>query len=71
MSDDHPDHSARLDALEAHVAHQERTIVELNEVITLQWRRIDALERRVAQLREEFQNIAPPRDAPEPPPPHY
>lgn len=71
MSDSLSDNSSRLDALEMRVAHQDRTIVELNEVITAQWRKIDALQREVAQLREEYQNITAQRDAPEPPPPHY
>lgn len=71
MSDARSDYAARLDTLEMLIAHQDRTIAELNDVITAQWRKIDTLERQVAQLREEFQNIAAPRDAPEPPPPHY
>ena len=71
MSDGPSDHSSRLETLETLVAHQDRTIAELNDVITSQWRRIDALERQVAKLREEFQNGGVPRDTPEPPPPHY
>lgn len=71
MNDAGSEFSSRLDTLEASVAHQEKMLGELNEVVTLQWRKIDVLERLVAQLREELQNIAPQRDAPEPPPPHY
>jgi SlyX protein len=71
MTDHAPDAIARLEALEILVAHQERTIAELNDVITAHWRKIDALERLVAQLRNEVQNITPQREAPEPPPPHY
>lgn len=63
--------SSRLDALEATVAHQEKMLGELNEVVTSQWRKIDMLQRLVLQLREELQNVTPQRDAPEPPPPHY
>lgn len=62
---------SRIDALEMLIAHQERSIAELNEVVTAQWRKIDALDRLILQLREELQNISPARDAPEPPPPHY
>lgn len=61
----------RLDALETRIAHQDRMLADLNEVITAQWRRIDGLERQVAQMREEFQNLGDTRGAPEPPPPHY
>ena len=71
MPDSPADASARLDALEAHFAHQDRLIAELNEVITSQWRKIDLLERQVARLRQEFQNIGTQRDGAEPPPPHY
>ena len=61
----------RLDALEIRFTHQEQTIAELNEVITAQWDRIAMLERQLQRLREEMQNMTPPREAPEPPPPHY
>jgi SlyX protein len=71
MSDDLAEHTARLDQLEIRIAHQDRVIAELNEVITSQWRRIDALGREVLRLREEFQTSDTGRDAPEPPPPHY
>ncbi len=70
MIDGHSDFS-RLDALETLVAHQDKTIAELNDVITAQWRKIDALERQVAKLLAEFQSIGAPRDTSEPPPPHY
>jgi uncharacterized coiled-coil protein SlyX len=71
MGGESPNFSTRLDALETLLAHQDKMLGELNEVVSLQWRKIDVLERLVAQLREELQNIAPQRDAPEPPPPHY
>jgi SlyX protein len=60
MSDGHSD-SSRLEALETLVAHQDKTIAQLNDAITSQWRKIDALERQVAKLLEEFQNIGAPR----------
>ena len=53
------------------IAHQDKAISELNEVITSQWRALDALTRHVKELREEFRNIGPPRNGPEPAPPHY
>jgi len=61
----------RLDALEMRIAHQDRVIGELNDVVTAQWRKIDLLERQIARLTEEWRNIGAQRDAPEPPPPHY
>ena len=65
MSDD------RITALEIRVAHQDQTIAELNEVVTTQWRKIEALERQMGRLREEFQNSQNDRGGVEPPPPHY
>lgn len=62
---------SRLDALEMMITHQDRMIAELNDVVTAQWRKIDALEGQLARLRDEVQNIGVNRDAPEPPPPHY
>jgi uncharacterized coiled-coil protein SlyX len=70
MNDENSDVS-RLDALETQVAHQDKTIAELNVVVTAQWRKIDALERLVAKLHKEIQSIGAPRDTSEPPPPHY
>ena len=71
MIENQADSAARLDALEMRISHQDRTLAELNEVITSQWRKIDGLERQIARLRDEMQNIGPGRDGPEPPPPHY
>jgi uncharacterized coiled-coil protein SlyX len=71
MSEGQENHSSRLHALEIRIAHQDKSIDELNDVIAAQWRKIDVLERRLAQLREEIQNIGSTREAPEPPPPHY
>ena len=59
----------RFDALEMRIAHQDQMIAELNEVMTAQWRKIDALERLAAQLREQFQNIG--GQTPDQKPPHY
>ena len=47
-------------------------IADLNEMVVAQWRKIDALERRLGELREEFDAAAMARnDGPEKPPPHY
>ena len=65
MSDD------RITALEIRIAHQDQTIAELNDVVTTQWRKIEALERQMNRLREEVQNSQTERGGEEPPPPHY
>ena len=61
----------RIEALEIRIAHQDHVIEALNETVTAQWKRIDALERAVAMLREEVRNAYPASREPEPPPPHY
>lgn len=71
MNDGFSDDSSRLDTLEVRIAHQDKTIADMNDVITSQWRTIDALQRHVMELREEFRNIVSPRPTPEPAPPHY
>jgi SlyX protein len=65
------DLTERIDGLEIRIAHQDRTISELNDVITEQWSRIEVLERQILRLREEMQNMTPAREGQEPPPPHY
>jgi SlyX protein len=62
----------RLTDLERRIAEQDRVIADLNEMVVLQWRKLEAMERRLGELREEFDaaSLAGP-DAPEPPPPHY
>mgnify|MGYP006268632135 CR=1 FL=1 len=58
--------------LERRIAEQDRVIADLNEMVVAQWRKIDSLERRVGELRDEFDAAALARpDGREPPPPHY
>lgn len=61
----------RITELEIRLAHQDQTIAELNDVVTTQWRKIEALERQMNRLREEFQNSQQSAGGEEPPPPHY
>ena len=67
------DETAMLIAdLEARIAEQDKVIADLNEMVVAQWRKIDSLERRVGELRDEFDAAALARpDGREPPPPHY
>jgi SlyX protein len=68
-----PDIRIRVEDLEARSAHQERTIEELSEMITAQWRQIDLLTRQLERMKVQFTELseARPPMAPEPPPPHY
>jgi len=62
----------RVEALEARLMFQDATIETLNETVTAQWREIDALKRRIAQLSERLDEAE--AGAPRPTneqPPHY
>ena len=63
---------SRFTDLERRIAEQERVIADLNEMVVAQWRKMDHLERRLGELRDEFDaaSLARP-DGPEKPPPHY
>ena len=63
---------AKVTDLERRIAEQERVIADLNDMVVAQWRKIDSLERRLGELRDEFDAAALSRpDGREPPPPHY
>lgn len=62
----------RIDALEMRIAYQDDTIETLNQTITAQWKQIDALTRKIAELGERLQEAK--ANAPGPAnerPPHY
>jgi SlyX protein len=64
--------SQRIDALEAHIAHQDRTIEDLNAALTDQWKLIEDLTYRMNRLAEMVREVeSSAASAPEPPPPHY
>jgi SlyX protein len=72
MSPDAAD--ARIESLEARIAHQDRIIEDLNTAVTDQWKQIETLTKQVARMVERLQSVeesVPPSGAPEPPPPHY
>ena len=64
--------SERIDMLETRIAYQDDTIETLNQTITAQWKQIDALMRKVAELGERLQEAeANPPGAAHERPPHY
>ncbi len=66
------DAETRITDLERRIAEQERVIADLNEMVVSQWRKIDSLERRLGELRDEFDAASVARnEGPEKPPPHY
>lgn len=64
----------RLIDLESHLAHQDRTISDLNDVIISQQRTIDNLEARLQRIENNVKQISlsTVKDiSEETPPPHY
>ncbi|WP_426412190.1 SlyX family protein [Bradyrhizobium ganzhouense] len=62
----------RIDALEMRLAYQDDTIETLNQTITAQWKQIDTLTRKIAELGERLQEAE--TNSPGPTnerPPHY
>lgn len=62
----------RIDTLETRLTYQDDTIETLNQNITAQWKQIDLLMRKIAELGERLQEAE--ANAPGPanePPPHY
>ncbi len=65
-----PELAARVEALEAASAHQDRALAEMSDAVAAQWSRIDLLTREVLRLRDEMQALSH-AITPEKPPPHY
>ncbi len=62
----------RIDALETRIAYQDDTIETLNQTITAQWKQIDVLTRKIAELGERLQDAeANAPGATNERPPHY
>lgn len=62
----------RIDALEMRLTYQNETIETLNQAVTAQWKQIDALTRRVAELSDRVREAEANRPGPvDEPPPHY
>lgn len=63
----------RLIEVEQRLSFSERTAEDLSHVVTEQGRLIDALERKLAELRKRFEETATWQPSPQDdrPPPHY
>lgn len=68
------DTQTRLDALEAHIAHQDQVIEELSDVAAKLWAEITRLNEQIERLKnkvEAFETRMHDDPSEEPPPPHY
>jgi SlyX protein len=65
------DISKRIEDLETRVAHQEKIIGELNDVITAQWKKFEAIEFQLRRLGEEMLTMEQGDTPANQRPPHY
>jgi SlyX protein len=65
--------NTRIESLEARIAHQDRTIEDLNNSVTAQWKQIDDIAKQIEQMTARLQHVEDNTSsgAAEPPPPHY
>lgn len=63
----------RIDELEQRYMHQEKTIQELNQIVSRQELVIELLRREINVMKEQTLLMAPPavRDGEQEKPPHY
>ena len=48
---------SKIDDLEIMIAHQDKQIQELNEIVTRQWDEIDALKKRLQLTHDKIQEL--------------
>jgi SlyX protein len=71
MESDMANIEQRIDELEVRIAHQDNIIADLNDMITVQWKKIETMERQLRRLGEELEAMDS-ADAPaNQKPPHY
>ena len=66
------DYAERIEKLEAHAAHLERQIDQLNEVIIQQSQELDRLKKQVGRVSQSLESAELDRiKSVDPKPPHY
>ncbi len=61
----------RIDNLEIKLAHQDQLLHELNEVLQVQYDKIDMLEARLKRLQDKVNEGGSGQETPIDKPPHY
>jgi SlyX protein len=61
----------RLEEFEMRLAYQDKTISDLNDVITAHCKKIEALARQLMRLDEELRDLDSMEAPPNQKPPHY
>ena len=64
--------TVRVDTLEMRIAEQDRTIEDLNATVLAQLKEVESLNRQIARLGAQMQELEVNQSSdPGPPPPHY
>jgi uncharacterized coiled-coil protein SlyX len=61
----------KLESIEVIIMHHDKIIGEMNEIILSQWKKIDAAEKKLAQLNEEINCMNSGQQSRDQLPPHY
>ena len=61
----------KLERIEVIIMHHDKIIGEMNEVILSQWKRIDAVEKKLLQLHEDINCMNGGQELRDQRPPHY
>ena len=61
----------KLESIEVIIAHHDKIMSEMNEVILAQWKRIDTVEKKLMQLHEDINLINGGHDLTDQRPPYY
>ncbi|GDX39696.1 hypothetical protein LBMAG20_19110 [Methylocystaceae bacterium] len=61
----------KLESLEVIIAHHDKIMSEMNEVIVSQWKKIDAFEKKLMELHEDINSMNGVQELRDQRPPHY
>ena len=61
----------RIDTLETHIAHQDLMLLDLNEIVTLQQKNLDAINKQFGRFIDRVEAMGSQNPVPVKPPPHF
>jgi len=61
----------KLESIEIIIAHHDKIISEMNEVILTQWKKLDVVEKKLMQLHEDIKSMNDDQEMSDQRPPHY
>ena len=61
----------KLESIEIIIAHHDKIISEMNDVILTQWKKLDVVEKKLMQLHEDIKSMNDNQEMIDQRPPHY